>query len=388
MEDIFMKVKKLVQSMKMPLIIGLMILNSSAAWAVDNLILYTPNTKISVAPGATIDYKIDVINKSEVLKNESLVISNLPRGWRYTLKSGAYIINSIAVLPGEKQTLNLKVEVPFRVNKGDHYFYLKTTSANLPLVVRITEKGTDETELTTKQANMQGNSTSTFLYKATLRNRTAETQNYALMGDTPRGWSLVFKASNKSVTAVEMEPNSTKEIAIELKPSAQVSAGTYKISVRALTGSTSADLELEAVVTGSYDIELTTPTGLLSTNLTAGKEKQFQLMIRNTGSSDLTDVKMKSTLPSKWEMTFKPTKIDTIRPGSSATVDATLKSHKNAIPGDYMANIVAKTPEATSSKISYRVMIKTPMIWGWIGVIIILAALGGVWYLFRKFGRR
>ena len=382
-----MKVEKLVRSMKMPLIIGLMILNSSAAWAVDNLILYTPNTKISVAPGATIDYTVDVINKSEDLKNESLVVSNLPRGWRYTLKSGAYIINRIAVLPGEKKTLNLKIEVPFQVNKGDHSFYLKASSTSLPLVVRITEKGSDETEFTTTQANMQGNSSSTFSYKATLRNRTAETQHYALMGDAPRGWSLTFKVNYKAVTAVEMEPNSTKEVTIELKPSAHVSAGTYKIPVKALTGSTSANLELEAVVTGSYDIELTTPSGLLSTKLTAGKEKELQLMIRNTGSSDLTDVEMKSSLPSNWEMTFQPAKIDTIHPGSSATVDATLKSHKNAIPGDYVAKITAKTPEATS-KISYRVMIKTPMIWGWIGVIIILAALAGVWYLFRKFGRR
>jgi uncharacterized membrane protein len=234
---------------------------------------------------------------------------------------------------------------------------------------------------------MQGNSTSTFTYKATLCNRTAETQNYALMGDAPRGWSLTFKVSNKSVTAIEMDPNSTEEITIELKPSAQVNAGTYKIPVRALTGSTSANLKLEAVVTGSYDIELTTPTGLLSTKMTAGKEKELQLMIRNTGSSALTDVEMKSSLPSNWEMAFKPTKIDTIRPGSSATVDATLKSHKNAIPGDYIAKIEVKTPEV-NSKISYRVMIKTPMIWGWIGVIIILAALGSVWYLFRKFGRR
>ena len=38
------------------------------------------------------------------------------------------------------------------------------------------------------------------------------------------------------------------------------------ISVRAATGTTSAELELEVVVTGSYQMELTTPRGLLSTD--------------------------------------------------------------------------------------------------------------------------
>jgi uncharacterized membrane protein len=32
--------------------------------------------------------------------------------------------------------------------------------------------------------------------------------------------------------------------------------------------------------------------------------------------------------------------------------------------------------------------VKTPMLWGWVGVLIIFIALGSVYYLFRKFGRR
>jgi uncharacterized membrane protein len=32
--------------------------------------------------------------------------------------------------------------------------------------------------------------------------------------------------------------------------------------------------------------------------------------------------------------------------------------------------------------------VRTPMLWGWIGIFIIIAAIGIVWYLFRKYGRR
>ncbi len=70
-----------------------------------------------------------------------------------------------------------------------------------------------------------------------------------------------------------------------------------------------------------------------------------------------------------------------------STVTATIKADKKAIPGDYVTNLEARTPEA-SSKASFRMSVKTPMLWGWIGVLIIAAAIGTVWYLFRKYGRR
>ena len=66
---------------------------------------------------------------------------------------------------------------------------------------------------------------------------------------------------------------------------------------------------------------------------------------------------------------------------------ATIQVDKEAITGDYVTNLTAKTPEV-SSRASFRISVKTPMLWGWIGIVIILAAAGTVYYLFRKYGRR
>lgn len=55
--------------------------------------------------------------------------------------------------------------------------------------------------------------------------------------------------------------------------------------------------------------------------------------------------------------------------------------------GDYVTKITARTPEADTTT-DFRISVKTPMITGWIGVVVILAALGAVYYLFRKYGRR
>jgi uncharacterized membrane protein len=373
---------------KIALILGLFFFSFLTSFASDGVMLYTPYTKISVSPGESIDYSIDVINNSEQLFDGEIHVSGIPRSWTYSLKAGAYSVSKIAVLSKDKKSLSLKVEIPYQVNKGSYTFEVTAgESVKLPLIITVTEKGSSETEFTTDQSNMQGNATATFSYRTSLKNRTAEKQLYALMADAPRGWEITFKADYKAVTSVEMEPNTTKEINIDIKPSAQVTAGTYKIPVRAVTSSTSANMELEAVVTGSYAMELTTPTGLVSTNITAGGSKKLQLVVRNTGSSELAGIEMKSGVPSKWQVIFDPVKIDRLAPGGDATVYATIQADRKAIPGDYVANLEAKNPE-TISKIAFRVLVKTPMIWGWVGVLVILGALGGVIFLFRKFGRR
>jgi uncharacterized membrane protein len=364
------------------------LLNDNVSLAANGVTLYTPYTKISVRPGESIDYNIDVINNTGELQNVEISLAGLQKDWDYILKSGGWNIRQISVLPNEKKSLSLKVEVPLKVNKGNYRFrVLAGGFGSLPLVVEVSEQGTFKTEFTTSQSNMEGHANATFTFKATLKNRTADKQLYALLANAPRGWDVTFKADFKPVTSVDIEANSAKDITIEIKPPEKIEAGKYKIPVGAATNETSAALDLEVAITGSYDLELTTPRGLLSTKITAGHEKRIELVVRNTGSSALTDIKLSFSAPLNWDVVFDPKSIDQLEPGKDAQVFATLKADSKAIAGDYVTNLEAKTPEA-SSKASFRVSVKTPMLWGWVGILIILGAMGGVYYLFRKFGRR
>ena len=140
-------------------------------------------------------------------------------------------------------------------------------------------------------------------------------------------------------------------------------------------------------MTGSFQLELTNPRGLLSADITAGDVKRIELEVKNTGSSLLKDIQLSASKPADWEVTFKPTKIDALKAGETSTVTAILKASKKALPGDYVTTIMAKTPEVNADA-QFRIAVKTPMIWGWVGVLIIAAAIGVVYYLFRKYGRR
>ena len=349
--------------------------------------LYTPYTQISVPPGESIDYSVDVINGNEGVEDLNVSVSGIPGGWNYELKSGGWKIGQISVLPGEKKTLSLKVDVPVQVNKGSYHFRINAGTHSLPLTIVVSAQGTYKTEFTTDQANMEGQASATFNYTANLRNRTAEEQLYALTSNAPRGWTVSFRANGRQLTSVEVAPNATTSVSIEVKPPASIGTGTFKIPVRAFTASTSAELDFEAVITGSYAIELTTPTGLLSSRITAGDVKKIELEVRNTGSSELKSIELSSSKPADWDVVFDPDKVESLIAGSSTTVTAIVKASRKAIPGDYVVKMTARVPEISSTA-DFRMSVKTSMLWGWIGILVIAAVLGGVYYLFRKYGRR
>ncbi len=361
---------------------------SALADTSDSVEIYTPYTKVAVAPGKTVSYKIDVINNGSKTVNEDIVVSNIPRGWDYSLTAGGQNIKKLAILPDEKKTLDLKVEIPYKVRKGNYTFYAKAGDmASLAITINVSSAGSNETELSCDQKNMEGTSKSNFSFRAVLKNKTASEQQYALIADAPRGWIVVIKPNHQQATSTEVEANGTKDITYDIKPPATVKAGTYKIPVKVVSGSTSAGLEFEVVITGTYEMSVGTPSGLVSAKMTAGEEKKIELTVKNTGTTELENIELSATKPRNWEATFEPDKIEKLGPGKSETVYATIKADKKAIPGDYVSKITAKTPEVNET-LSFRVMVKTPMLMGWIGVIIIFLALGGVAFLFKKYGRR
>lgn len=368
--------------------VSFFVISSLNAKGEGGLRLYTPYAKISVPPGQTIDYTIDIYNSGAAVKTANVSVTGLPRNWDYSLIAGGFLVRRISVLPGETKSINLQVVVPLEVNKGNYRFNLVAADfGQLPLTINISEGGTFKTEFTSDQANMQGHSESNFHFQTQLTNRTSENLIYSLQADLERGWSVIFEPNFQQATAVEVAPNAIANIRVQINPPHNVEAGTYKIPIRAINQNSSAELILEVVITGTFGIELTTPTGLLSSDITAGREKRVELLIRNTGSSPLSNVQLTASAPANWEVVFEPDSINHLNAGVDMLVYATIRAFDQAIPGDYATRITARTNEV-SSEATFRMSVKTPLLWGWLGIFIVLAALGFIYFLFRKYGRR
>ncbi|MBW4085560.1 NEW3 domain-containing protein [Paenibacillus sp. S150] len=359
---------------------------AAAAGAVE---LYTPYVELSAAPGESVSYPVDVINHGTATEKVGLSFDAGGNFWKYELTAGGRQVQQLAVKGGDTQSVTLQLEVPLEINKGSYTFAINAPGeASLNLKVNVSEQGTFKTELAVDQSNMEGHSDTTFTYSAVLRNHTAQKQSYALAALAEDGWDVRIKADGNSVTSVELDAGAEKNISIEAKPPEQVKAGTYKIPVSATSGSTSTQAELEAVVTGTYGIQLSTSDNLLSTDVKAGGERRVNLVITNTGSAPLEDVSLTSQgTPTGWEVSFDPSTVRTIAPGATATAQAVIKSSGNSLPGDYVVSLSAASA-AKSATADLRVTVKTSVFWGWIGVLVIAAVIAGIYYLFRKFGRR
>ena len=361
------------------------------------IILYTPYISRSVTPGKDLSYHVEIINQTNNIQNITLSVLGVPHNWKPSLRSGVNVIQQIAVKPktlgkSDSKNIDLDLDIPLKIRKGSYHFKLIAKSDNgleyvLPLRVRVTEQGILKTELQVPQANREGYANSSFDYNLTLKNHTTEKQNYALNAETPPGWDLRFEIASNYVTSVTVASNKTKQIHVHIKPNPNVKKGTYHLVVRANSGNSSAQTKLEIVVKGKYKMDLTTPSSRLSTDVTAGGKKTIKLLVKNTGSVPLNDVKLSSSTPDDWNVKFDPKQVSMLQPGESSTVDATIEASSKAIAGDYVLRINATTPNV-SSKATFRVTVNKSVVWGSVGIGFIVLVIAGIFYLVKKYGRR
>ena len=59
----------------------------------------------------------------------------------------------------------------------------------------------------------------------------------------------------------------------------------------------------------------------------------------------------------------------------------------NAVAGDYQVSMTAANADARQS-MDVRVTVETPPIWGIVGILLVVVAIGGLVLVFRRYGRR
>jgi uncharacterized membrane protein len=166
-----------------------------------------------------------------------------------------------------------------------------------------------------------------------------------------------------------------------------VPAGRYPLLVRASGGGQTAETELEVEVTGNYALTLATPSERLNATAVAGRSTEVALQLVNEGTAPLVGVELGADPPADWEVTFEPSLVETLPPGEVADVTAVIRPSDEAVAGDYLVTLDATAAE-TESSVDLRTTVETSPWWGALGLGMIVAALGALGAVFRRFGRR
>ena len=164
--------------------------------------------------------------------------------------------------------------------------------------------------------------------------------------------------------------------------------GDYVVTVEVSSGDIKKTIELKAVVTALYRLAFYTASGRLNTEVTAGEENHLSLMLLNTGTAAIEKISFTSSKPSGWSITFNPEEVESLEPGLAQEVDAVITPPRKTIAGDYSVTIRAIGKDLPRREIELRVTVLTPTVWGWVGILIVLAVIAGLGVMFRRLGRR
>ena len=363
-----------------------------AVAADEGLEVTTPFPNVAVAPGSQVTFDLTVAyTRSAII---DLAVDGAPTGWTASLRGGGNVVDAVSVtadVPGE---VRLDVDVPADATAGSATLRVTATGGGardiLPITVRVDADAAGDVSLTTSTPVLTGASDATFAFDLQFSNDTPQDVTLSVSADGPDGWEVTTALTGETQAAsTVVEAGSTQNVTVTVNAASDAEAGQYPLTVTATAGDRTVTADLGIEITGSYSMSLATPNDLLSLSGSAGSATTQAFEITNTGTAPITAVTLTAAPPTNWEVTFDPESVVSIEPGQAATITATITPSGEAVAGDYVVTFDAAAAEggATDSA-QIRFTVETSPLWALVGLGIIVLILGGLFYVFRTYGRR
>lgn len=364
------------------------------AHAQGGLEMSTDYTGMTVGAGDGLTFNLDFQNDSGAGGAVSLSFSSLPEGWTGYFEGGGSEISGVYLKTGLSEDLVvLHLTVPADATQGDYSVSLQavgdTMASSLTMRFTVDEEELGGSALSTEYAEQEGASGTSFTFSTTVQNNTASEQTYSFTSSAPSGWLVTFKPSGEEtqVAAVTVDARGSQAMEITVTPPSTVEAGEYTIPISAVSASETLSQDLTVVITGSYELELSTQGGLLSFDAVANQTSSVSLTLTNNGNVDLQNITLSSDAPDGWTVEFSESTVSVLEAGASCELTARVTPAEDALSGDYVMTLNAENSEAEDSA-EFRVTVKTETLWGVVGVLLIVVVCVGLWFVFRKYGRR
>jgi uncharacterized membrane protein len=345
---------------------------------------------IAVQAGDTVSVDLEILAPSQ--QETTLAVSGSPTGWTTSLRGGGFIVGGVTASPIEPPQVELEIAVPADASPGDYTLEILGTSETqtdlLNLTVAVADSPVGGISLETDFASLRGRPDDTFLFDLQVTNQRPEELTLAFDAVGPEGWNVTAgPASEERASAVTVAAGASESVSVEANPTPTTPAGEYPIEVTASGGGQSGSFTLTAVVTGQATIQLTTADERLDLSGTAGNATEASLLVTNSGTADLEGFRLSADPPTDWTVEFEPAELAVVAAGTTEEVLVRVQPSADAVAGDYVIGVTGSS-ESETSDLVYRFTVDTSRWWGVFGVIVIAAAIGALFYVFRRYGRR
>jgi len=367
-----------------------------------------PERGISVSPEYTgivvseeegVNIDLIVTNQGRRDENIDIAVTSIPDGWKAWIKTYSFGVTGVHVESDKSKNLTLRAQPGETVGPGKYTIgirgqtqdkkFVSTSQVTIEVKKKKEEKRPEGIKITTSYPVLQGPTGAKFEFSLEVENRLDKDTIFNLISKGPENWEINFKPAyeQKFISSLRLKADQSQTMAVEVKPYPFAKPGTYPISVKISSAEAEGEAVLKVVLTGTYNLEAGTATGLLSLNALRGNKANLSIYVRNTGSAPLNNLQFISFKPENWEVEFNPEKIDTLAPEQLKQVEVSITPTDQALVGDYSVGLRAEGGRV-SKTIELRVTVNASSAWGWIGIGIIVFVMAGLVFLFIRLGRR
>lgn len=376
-------------------LMGVLAVTPGVARADGSLDISTAYPGVSVKAGENVTVTLDIRNQSGTPFDVSLTPGTMPEGWEGYFNGGGKQISKVHVTEGEVESgVTFQLMVPEEITEGTYEVQLTGTtntrlSDTMSLEFVVDEQEYGQGSFTCEYPEQEGISGTTFTFNTTLINNGAADQSYSLSAEAPQGWQVSFKPSGSTtqVASVEVASAASQGLSVTVIPPADVEAGEYTIPISAIAAGESLKSELKVHITGTYALDVSTPTGRLSFDAQAKETQKQTLTITNNSNVPLENINLSASAPTDWTVEFDTPTIEVLETGETKEVIASIIPGEKAMTGDYVTAITTSAAEVSDTA-EFRVTVKTDTLWGLAAVAVIAGVVLGLGYVFRKYGRR
>ena len=183
------------------------------------LVVDTPSDRKDGESGDTIPFQLTISNSGNDVDYVSLPVPDTPAGWIATFSESSFTLN-----PYQSKVVYLNVEIPSSVYGGDNTIHVTISSdqsgqeIDIEFVVYVPEVSDIDVELKTTAGDVTAGTTGQFTVRLSNNGNTVETLSLSIEGKRASWFSLPSET-------VDLDPDSYKEIIIEVKPPITQAAG-------------------------------------------------------------------------------------------------------------------------------------------------------------------
>ena len=361
---------------------------------ITGLFLITKYPSLTVRAGETTTVDLSLRNFKLPPQILTLSVPETAQGWKATILGGGQPVSAIDVATDSEERLQLRLEPPSGVGKGDYRFTVEAKGGQyddkLPITLVIGEELPAKLKLTTNFPSLRGTATTSFKYRVSVNNDSGKDATVNFSADAPKNFQVNFTEAygSQQITSIPIEAGKSKDVEASLTIPRETPAGDYKLTLHAKTEAASADLPVSLTIVGQPRLALSGEGGRLSGDAYAGQNSQLTVVLRNDGSEAARDIELSATTPEGWKSSFDPKQVPQLAAAGTQEVKVTLTPSDRAIAGDYQTTIRASAVGGLSESANFRITVMTSTLWGAVGIAIIAIALLVVVFAVARFGRR